>query len=65
MSFRGLRSSGNLNLVDYFPPGSQAFQVKSWTLFHHEIVIRFGQLPERSRHLLVVGLFHHEVVMRF
>ena len=33
-------SLGNLNLVDYFPTGSQAF--------YHEIVIQSENLPERS-----------------
>jgi len=29
MSYRGPWRLGNLNLVDYFPPGSQAFYVNS------------------------------------
>ena len=37
MSFRRPQSLGNLNLVDCFPTG------------YHEIVIRFENLPERSK----------------
>ena len=33
MSSQGPWSLGNLNLVEYFSPGSQAFEVNSWTLF--------------------------------
>jgi hypothetical protein len=65
MSFRGPWSLGNLSLPDYFPPGSHALSVNSQALFHHEIVIRFQNLPEHSKrfarrrivltlHLLVV-----------
>jgi len=56
--------SGNLDLVDRFPPESQPFSVNSETVFHHEIVIRFQNLPERFKRLLVVSVFNHKIVMR-
>ena len=37
LTFRGPWSLGNLNLVDYFPLGSQAFYVNCQTLFHGEL----------------------------
>ena len=46
----------NLDLVGYFPPGSQDFEVNSETWFHHEIVIRFQNLPKRFRRLLLVKI---------
>ena len=33
-------------------------------MFRHEIVVRFQNLPERSRRLLVDRLFHQEIVPR-
>ena len=38
---------GPMYIVVYFPQGSQAFEMNSQTLLHHEIVIRFKNLPER------------------
>ena len=37
MSYRVPWSLGNLNLVDCFPPGSQAFEVNFQTLIHRKI----------------------------
>ena len=39
LSLLGPWGLGNLSLVDYFHTGSQAFEVNSQTVFHHEIVI--------------------------
>ena len=59
MSCRGPWSLGSLNLVDYFPPGSQVFQVNSLILFEinrssHQVVDgdlceTFAQLPAASQ----------------
>ena len=48
MSFRVPWGLGYLNLVAYFPEGSQDFWVKAQTLFHSEVVMRFLNLSERS-----------------